>query len=189
MPDAPRQQSDGAERDVFAGTLTELIELLFFAYRDFTHEADEELAEHGFGRAHHRVIYFVNRHPGLAVADLLDVLKITKQSLARVLKQLIDQGFIVQEPGPTDRRQRLLFATRAGAELAQQLTEVQMRRVQKALSNAGPEAESVVRRFLTEMVSDSERAHVDRLLSSAPLADTSGVQRRGATPRQVDAIG
>jgi hypothetical protein len=69
-------------------------ELLFFAYRDFTRDADAILKDFGFGRAHHRVLHFVNRHPGLRVADLLDVLKITKQSLGRVLKQLIDKGYI-----------------------------------------------------------------------------------------------
>src|ERR1700754_672898 len=83
------------------------IELLFFAYRDFTAKADETLVQYGFGRAHHRVIYFVGRNPGMTVSDLLDILKITKQSLSRVLGQLVRQGFIQQRPGP-DRRQRLL---------------------------------------------------------------------------------
>ena len=88
-----------------------LIELLFFAYRDFISDPDAILGPIGFGRAHHRVVHFVNRRPGLTVAELLDVLKITKQSLARVLKQLIDTGYIVQVTGPTDRRQRQLYAT------------------------------------------------------------------------------
>ena len=86
------------------------IELLFYAYRDFTAEADEVLLTYGFGRAHHRVIYFVGRNPGLPVSSLLDILKITKQSLSRVLGQLIRQGFVQQRPGP-DRRQRLLDLT------------------------------------------------------------------------------
>ncbi|MCW8836123.1 MAG: MarR family transcriptional regulator, partial [Rhodospirillales bacterium] len=88
--------------------LRQAIELLFFAYRDFTGEPDEMLARYGFGRAHHRVIYFVGRHPGITVSDLLVILKITKQSLARVLRQLVKDGFIRQETGPRDRRQRLL---------------------------------------------------------------------------------
>src|SRR5213594_1348055 len=88
--------------------LIKVVELLFFAYRDFTREADAALAEFGLGRAHHRVLHFVNRHPGLRVADLLEILKITKQSLARVLKQLVDQGWIAQKAGERDRRQRLL---------------------------------------------------------------------------------
>ena len=95
--------------------LITFVELLFFAYRDFTREADAVLAEFGLGRAHHRVLHFVNRHPGLRVADLLEILKITKQSLARVLKQLVDEGWIVQKAGERDRRQRLLYATEKGA--------------------------------------------------------------------------
>ncbi len=77
-------------------------------------DPDEVLAKLGFGRAHHRVLHFVNRNPGMKVADLLDVLKITKQSLGRVLKQLIDEGYIVQREGANDRRQRLLYVTPAG---------------------------------------------------------------------------
>src|ERR1700750_2709804 len=84
------------------------IELLFFAYRDFTAEPDAILARYGFGRAHHRVIYFVGRHPHMSVSELLGILRITKQSLARVLSQLVRQGFIVQQTGKSDRRQRLL---------------------------------------------------------------------------------
>src|SRR5919205_3011055 len=81
------------------------IELLFFAYRDFTAEADAILAQFGFGRAHHRVIYFVGRNPSMTVSELLGILRITKQSLSRVLGQLVRQGFIIQKPGSTDRRQ------------------------------------------------------------------------------------
>ena len=84
----------------------DLIELLFFAYRDFVGDADEVLAKFGFGRAHHRVLHFVNRNPGMKVAELLDILKITKQSLGRVLKQLVDEGYVEQKEGATDRRQR-----------------------------------------------------------------------------------
>ena len=92
----------------------DLIELLFFAYRDFVGDADEALAKFGFGRAHHRVLHFVTRHPGIKVADLLDILNITKQSLGRVLKQLVDQGYVQQKEGESDRRQRLLYATPKG---------------------------------------------------------------------------
>ncbi len=95
----------------------DIIELLFFAYRDFVGDADHELEAFGFGRAHHRVMHFVHRYPGLKVADLLDVLRITKQSLGRVLKQLLDEGYIVQKTGNNDRRQRLLFATAKGEAL------------------------------------------------------------------------
>ena len=86
----------------------DIIELLFFAYRDFVSDPDEVLAKFGFGRAHHRVLHFVNRNPGMKVAELLDILKITKQSLGRVLKQLVDQGYVLQKEGANDRRQRLL---------------------------------------------------------------------------------
>src|SRR6202034_3786209 len=99
----------------------DLIELLFFAYRDFVGDPDEVLEKLGFGRAHHRVLHFVNRNPGMKVADLLDVLKITKQSLGRVLKQLIDEGYIVQKEGAKDRRQRLLYVSPAGEALAMKL--------------------------------------------------------------------
>src|ERR1700693_4496936 len=98
----------------------DLIELLFFAYRDFVGDPDEVLAKLGFGRAHHRVLHFVNRNPGIKVADLLDILKITKQSLGRVLKQLIDQGYVVQREGANDRRQRLLHVSAAGGAGATQ---------------------------------------------------------------------
>src|SRR6202049_4677965 len=99
----------------------DLIELLFFAYRDFVGDPDEVLAKLGFGRAHHRVLHFVNRNPGMKVAELLDVLKITKQSLGRVLKQLIDEGYVIQKEGANDRRQRLLHVSPAGEGLALKL--------------------------------------------------------------------
>src|ERR1700689_262812 len=99
----------------------DLIDSFFFAYRDFVGDPDGVLARLGFGRAHHRVLHFVNRNPGMKVADLLDVLKITKQSLGRVLKQLIDDGYIVQKEGANDRRQRLLYVSPAGEALGLKL--------------------------------------------------------------------
>src|SRR5580698_1386028 len=98
----------------------DLIELLFFAYRDFVGDPDQVLERLSFGRAHHRVLHFVNRNPGMKVAELLDVLKITKQSLGRVLKQLIDEGYVVQREGADDRR-RLLYVSPAGEALALKL--------------------------------------------------------------------
>src|SRR6204780_3111356 len=106
----PRSLSAVAEARPKDPPAFDLIELLFFAYRDFVGDADEILAKFGFGRAHHRVLHFVNRNPGMKVAELLDILKITKQSLGRVLKQLIDKGYVEQKLGK-DRRQRLLFVT------------------------------------------------------------------------------
>src|SRR6476620_9038939 len=120
-------------------------ELLFFAYRAFTGDPDAVLEEYGFGRAHHRVLHFVNRHPGLRVAHLLDILKITKQSLARVLKQLVDQGWIVQMAGETDRRQRLLYATDKGSALSSRLDAMQTRRVAQALEAAGGNQDVIAR--------------------------------------------
>jgi DNA-binding MarR family transcriptional regulator len=133
------------------------IELLFYAYRDFTTEADSMLLQYGFGRAHHRVLHFVNRQPGLRVADLLDILKITKQSLSRVLSQLVRQGFIVQRPGSTDRRQRLLSLTDRGAELERKLTEEQRALVAKAYRSAGAEAVEGFRKVLLGLINEADR--------------------------------
>src|SRR5271170_2605784 len=112
--------------------LRQAMELLYFAYRDFTAEPDAMLTRYDFGRAHHRVIYFVGRHPQMSVTDLLTILRITKQSLSRVLSQLVAQGFIVQRPGSKDRRQRLLELTAKGLELERQLSETQRHRLAKA---------------------------------------------------------
>ncbi len=133
------------------------IELLFFAYRDFTAKADETLAQYGFGRAHHRVIYFVGRNPDMTVSDLLDILKITKQSLSRVLGQLVRQGFIVQKPGASDRRQRLLSLTELGADLERKLTEEQRALVARAYRAAGAEAVEGFRKVLTGLINDADR--------------------------------
>src|SRR5438045_6836824 len=113
------------------------IELLFFAYRDFTAEPDAILARYGFGRAHHRVIHFVGRHPQMTVGELLAVLRITKQSLSRVLGQLVRQNFILQQPGSHDRRQRLLELTPKGRDLERQLSEPQRVRIANAYHQAG----------------------------------------------------
>jgi DNA-binding MarR family transcriptional regulator len=143
------------------------VELLFFAYRDFTGEADAVLAEFGLGRAHHRVLHFVNRHPGLRVADLLEVLKITKQSLARVLKELVDKGWISQQTGVDDRRERLLRVTENGARLARRLDQLQAARVARALAASGHGSEEAVRRFLFNMIGTEERSRVQALLPVA----------------------
>jgi len=117
-----KEQLMSAPADEAASAISfEVIELLFFAYRDFISDPDTILSEYGFGRAHHRVLHFVNRNPGMTVTELLDLLKITKQSLGRVLKQLVDTGFIEQRTGPLDRRQRLLSVTPAGHALAMRL--------------------------------------------------------------------
>ena len=144
--------------------LITVVELLFFAYRDFTREADAVLAEFGLGRAHHRVLHFVHRHPGLRVADLLEVLKITKQSLSRVLKQLVDEGWIAQQAGVEDRRERLLHVTEKGGGLARRLDQLQAKRVAGALAECGPGTEADVRCFLFAIISMEERSRVEALL-------------------------
>ena len=137
----------------------DLIELLFFAYRDFTSDPDDILEGIGFGRAHHRVVHFVDRQPGLTVADLLETLKITKQSLARVLKQLVDGGYIRQVAGPEDRRQRKLFTTDRGRNLARALAEPQSRRIARAMEAAGPGNRAAIEAFLRGMVNSNIRGN------------------------------
>lgn len=142
-------------------------ELLFFAYRDFTGDPDAVLEEYGFGRAHHRVLHFVHRNPGLRVAQLLDILKITKQSLARVLKQLIDEGFIAQRAGAADRRERRLYVSVKGARLTEKLTSLQVKRIAAAFAQAGPDAELATRRFLLAMIAQPDQAQVEALIGGA----------------------
>ncbi|GEP03292.1 transcriptional regulator [Methylobacterium oxalidis] len=176
-----RQEADTAEvveppvtecADRQGSASDDLIELLFFAYRDFVGDPDRILAEYGFGRAHHRVLHFVDRYPGLTIAELLDILRITKQSLNRVLKDLIEQGYIEQKTGTSDRRQRLLFCSRAGADLAADLTRVQVRRVARALADPVEAGEALpsgastsAHSFLLSMIEPDERAAVRRLMA------------------------
>jgi DNA-binding MarR family transcriptional regulator len=143
------------------------IELLFYAYRDFTAEADAMLAALGFGRAHHRVIYFVGRKPGMTVSELLDILKITKQSLGRVLRELVDNGYVVQRAGPADRRQRLLYTTAKGEALALELALLQTRRFARALNECREGARAEASRFLAAMIEPSARDKVEALIASA----------------------
>ena len=167
-----RAQTEGSGDPAAAGEpIWDLIELLFFAYRDFVSDPDEVLGKLGFGRAHHRVLHFVNRNPAIKVANLLDILKITKQSLGRVLKQLIDEGYIVQKEGASDRRQRLLYATPKGEALALQLAGLQTRRILRALGSLPPDAHESARRFLIAMLEADGREDVLRLIGqSRPAA-------------------
>lgn len=141
----------------------DIMGLFFFAYRDFVGDADALLARQGFGRAHHRVLYFVNLRPGMPVADLLDILKITKQSLARVLRQLIDNGYVEQKTGPIDRRQRLLYPTGKGREFFEQLSATQASRITAAIAGLPEGSRDIVRRFLAEMVEKKDHATLARL--------------------------
>jgi DNA-binding MarR family transcriptional regulator len=169
--DRPSSQAGGAGRE--GEPLWELIELLFFAYRDFISDPDDALAKFGFGRAHHRVLHFVNRNPGMKVAELLDVLKITKQSLGRVLKQLVDQGYVVQKEGASDRRQRLLYVTGKGEALAMKLAGLQTARITGALAQLGPNAHEGARRFLIAMTNADNRDSVLQFIARADRARRS----------------
>lgn len=137
--------------------------LFFFAYRDFVGDADALLERQGFGRAHHRVLYFVNLKPGMPVADLLDILKITKQSLARVLRQLVDNGYIEQRTGESDRRQRLLYATEKGRGLFETLSATQTSRIEAAIAALPAEGKRTVLKFFVGMVEPEDRSLLDRL--------------------------
>ena len=137
--------------------LRQAIELLFFAYRDFTAAPDGLLAENDLGRAHHRVIYFIGRHPGITVSELLSILGITKQSLARVLNQLVTDDFVTQTPGVRDRRQRLLELMPKGVALERGLTERQRQRVAQAYREAGPAAVEGFKTVLVELLDETDR--------------------------------
>jgi len=154
------------------------IELLFFAYRDFTARADQRLLHYGFGRAHHRVIYFVGRNPDIRVSELLSILKITKQSLNRVLGQLVRQGFIAQRPGTADKRQRLLSLTARGATLEQQLTEEQRALLARVYRECGAKAVEGFHKVLIALIEAPDRARFEQggvAQSSTPKASTPKV--------------
>ena len=152
----------GAEQLLFLtdDQLRQGIELMFFAYRGFTADPDRILIERGYGRAHHRAIHFVNRRPGLTVNDLLDILGVTKQSLNRVLRQLVDDGLIDSRVGTRDRRQRNLYLTATGRTFEQELSAAQRRRMRAAFSAAGPEAVAGFRKVLEQMIDPELRTRV-----------------------------
>ncbi len=170
MDPAPARAAGPAATPAPDQTFVELIELFFFAYRDFVGDPDEILTPFGFGRAHHRVLHFVNRNPGMRVTELLDILRITKQSLGRVLRELVDEGFVDSRAGASDRRQRLLYPTAKGEALARDFVAIQSRRIAGALSECGPGAEEAARRFLVAMIDREDRAAVERLVQRAQAA-------------------
>ena len=143
-------------------------DLLFFAYRDFTNAADVILDELGLGRAHHRALHFIGRNPGITVSDLLTLLRITKQSLARVLSVLVAEGYVAQAPGSADRRQRLLTLTTAGAALERRLFERQRDRLAAAYRDAGAPAVDGFRRVMRAIMNESARAYLDRVGAAPP---------------------
>jgi DNA-binding MarR family transcriptional regulator len=145
------------------------MELLFFAYRDFIAEPDKILVGYGYGRAHHRVVYFVGRHPSITVSELLAILQITKQSLSRVLGQLVSDGLIVQHRGLRDRRQRLLELTEAGRELERHLSEDQRARIARAYRDAGAEAVEGYRTVLRNLINERDRRRFEPGEAIAPV--------------------
>lgn len=150
----PVQDSHGKISDSAAASL---IEMLFFAYRDFVAEPDEILDGLGFGRAHHRVLHFVGRSPGMTVAQLLVILRITKQSLSRVLKELIDKNYIFQQPGAEDRRQRLLFLTKDGEALWKKLISPQITRFRAAALQLGEDDALLYQELFLQLINPENR--------------------------------
>jgi DNA-binding MarR family transcriptional regulator len=169
-----------ADRPPFAAAaepgapMFELIELMFFAYRDFAGDADRLLVTLGFGRAHHRVLHFVSRRPGLTIAELLDILKITKQSLNRVLKELIGRNYVEARPGMKDRRQRQLFPTARGQALALDAALLQSRRFARVFGERPAAARAQAIDFLLAMVDAGGRDEVAAMTGVGPA---SGRQR------------
>lgn len=161
----PREASPAASTsyEPSEAELRQAIELLFYAYRDFTSDPDAILKEYGFGRAHHRVVHFIGRNSGITVSDLLAILKITKQSLSRVLSQLVREGFVRQEQGSRDRRQRLLYLTEKGRELDRRLEAPQRVRFADAFRAAGPDSVAACRAVLANLINADER---ERILAS-----------------------
>jgi DNA-binding MarR family transcriptional regulator len=162
------------ERSANAAPMYDLIELFFFAYRDFVGDADRLLVSYRFGRAHHRVLHFVNRQPGLTIAELLDILKITKQSLNRVLKELIAESFIEVRASGQDRRHRQLHVTAKGARLARELAQLQTRRFLKAAETLGEGGRKRASAFLLAMIDDSQRERVIALIGARDPAAVEG---------------
>lgn len=169
---APPRPSAPADRPASpSAQFLEMLELFFFAYRDFVADPDAILEKYGFGRAHHRVLHFVDRNPGLSVAELLDILKITKQSLARVLKELIETDHVESRTGSTDRRQRLLYATDKGRALARSLSLPQIGRIAAAFQALGPDGAKRARDFLRLMIDADERPRVSRYTNRPDVRD------------------
>jgi DNA-binding MarR family transcriptional regulator len=175
LPTGPRAM--GREATVAASEIRLAQDLLFFAYRDFTNAADVILEELGLGRAHHRAMHFICRHPGITVSELLSILRITKQSLARVLSELIDRGYVAQSPGVGDRRQRLLNLTGDGEALERRLFERQQARLAKAFHATGPDGLAGFRQVMRGIMDESARAWVDLGLRRA--GNLSGLSANG----------
>lgn len=143
-----------------------LVELMFFAYRDFVADPDSILDGLGFGRAHHRVLHFVGRDPGMSVAQLLDILRITKQSLSRVLKDLLQKGYVFQKAGEEDRRQRLLYLTPKGENLWRDLIAPQTRRFRRAVAEMNSGDGENYRELLLQLINPENREAAETWIAS-----------------------
>ena len=128
------------------------IEAMFFAYRGFTADPDRILDGMHYGRAHHRALHFIHRSPGTTVNNLLNILGVTKQSLNRVLRSLLDDGLVESRVGKQDKRERHLFLTDKGAELERALSDAQRARMRAAYRAAGPQAVQGFRQVLEAMM-------------------------------------
>lgn len=155
------------------------IELMFYAYREFTSEPDRILSEIGFGRAHHRAIYFIGRYPGITISELLSILRITKQSLSRVLSQLLERGYVTQARGKRDQRQRLLTLTESGRALEARLTDTQRQRFAAAYKQAGAEAVAGFRAVLAGIMDPADLERVERMLPKGPEDEEEDRAGRG----------
>jgi DNA-binding MarR family transcriptional regulator len=144
------------------------IEAMFFAYRGFTADPDRILEGMDYGRAHHRAIHFIHRSPGTTVSNLLAILGVTKQSLNRVLRALIDQGLVRIEKGRADQRERHLYLTEAGAVLERALSDAQRARMRAAYRAAGPQAVQGFRAVLEGMMDPEQRRQYQRLREGGP---------------------
>ena len=131
--------------------IRKIIELVFFSYRDFTAGPDQILEKLNFGRAHHRVVYFVGKKDKITIKELLVVLKITKQSLSRVLNQLVKEGFIVVSTG-LDKRTKNLSLTSRGIDLENELSTIQIQKIKKVINNFNQEDIDGFKKILYEMI-------------------------------------
>lgn len=169
MQDRPRPASSRGDDLLFLtdDKLLDGIELMFFAYKGFTSDPDRILQNYTYGRAHHRAVHFINRQPGITVNNLLTILGVTKQSLNRVLRQLVDDGLVDSRVGKMDRRQRNLYLTQAGQSMEAELSDAQRDRMRRAFKAAGPDAVQGFRSVLQNMVDADMRKAIDKLQGKA----------------------
>lgn len=154
MADGPTPKAQSGETLLFLTDeqLRRAIEAMFFAYRGFTADPDRILERYGYGRAHHRALHFIHRTPGTTVNNLLSILGVTKQSLNRVLRALIEAGLVESRVGKRDKRERHLYLTEAGDALEQELSDAQRSRMRAAFRSAGPDAVAGFRQVLEAMM-------------------------------------